>query len=144
MINTQQLLQFIQNHWALCLAFVATLAFLIFEELKGKMGGIARISPQNATILLNRENATIIDLRNQNAFSSGHIINSFNIERNGFDTHIHKIESHKNHPIILLDEADNHIAAIGTKLKKSGFTKIYLLSGGLQAWKNAQLPITKN
>lgn len=140
----KQLTQFIQNHWALCSAFGATLIVLIFEELKNKVGGISKISAQTATLLLNRENASIIDLRNQKTFASGHILGAINIARADFAVPIKKIERHKNHAVILVDDNDNNAISIGTKLQKQGFTKIYTLAGGIQTWKNARLPLTKN
>lgn len=140
----KQLLQFIQNHWALCSAFGTVLALLIFEELKNQMGGIPKVSVQNAMLLVNRENAATLDLRNQKAFAGGHILGSINIARVDFDAHIKKIESHKNHAVILVDDNDAGARAVGAKLQKHGFAKIYILAGGLSAWKDAHLPLTKN
>lgn len=140
----KQFLQFIQNHWALCSTFGTVLALLIFEELKNQVGGIPKVSVQNATLLLNRENAATFDLRNQKAFASGHILGSVNIARTDFDAHMKKIEPYKNHAVLLVDDTDAGAAAIGTKLQKHGFTKIHILSGGLSAWKDAHLPLTKN
>jgi len=144
MITMKQLLPFIQNHWPLCAAAGAVLALLVFEEFKNKIGGIPRTSAQDATLLLNREHAVIIDLRNQKTFASGHILDSINMERADFDAHMKKIESHKNHTLILVDDTDANAASIGAKLQKNGFAKIYILAGGLQAWKDAHLPLTKN
>ncbi|EKE01481.1 MAG: rhodanese protein [uncultured bacterium] len=143
-MNTKQILQFIQNHWALCAAFAAVAALLIFEEFKNKVGGIPKISAQQLIMLINRENAVTVDLRNQKAFATGHIIDSINIEYATFDAHIKKIEPHKNHSLVLIDDSDTNVASIGAKLQKQGFSKIYALSGGLQAWKSANLPLTKN
>ena len=140
----KQFLQFIQNHWALCSAFGTALALLIFEELKNQVGGIPKVSVQNATLLLNRENATTLDLRNQKAFASGHILGSINIARADLNAHMKKIESHKNHAVILVDDTDAGAATIGAKLQKHGFAKIHILAGGLSAWKDAHLPLTKN
>ena len=144
MITTQQLLQFIQNHWTLCLAFGAVLIFIIFEEFKNKIGDLSKISAQDMMLLLNREKAITIDLRNKKAFDSSHILNSINIEHKDFDGHLKKIDSHKNRPVILISDNDINTSSIGSKLKKHGFTKIYILAGGIQTWKNAQLPLTKN
>ena len=144
MITMKQLLSFVQNHGPLCVAAGAVLALLVFEELKNKIGGIPRASAQDATLLLNREHAVIIDLRNQEAFASGHILDSINMVRTDFDAHIKKIESHKNHTLILVDDTDANAASIGTKLQKNGFTKIHILTGGLHAWKDVHLPLTKN
>lgn len=140
----KQLLQFIQNHWVLCSALGITLILLIFEELRNKINGIPKISTHNATLLLNRDNALVVDLRNQKAFVSGHIIHSINIEPGALDSHMKKLEAHKNHPIILVNENDTNALPVGIKLQKLGFTKIHLLAGGITSWKNAQLPLLKD
>jgi rhodanese-related sulfurtransferase len=144
MINTKQILEFIQNNWMLCAAFGAILVMLLFEELKNKIGGISKISVQNCTLLLNRENAVTVDLRNQETFASGHIIGSINLMHASFDDHIKKLKTHKNTPLILVDETDTSATKIGVKLQKQGFARVYILAGGLQAWKKASLPLTKN
>jgi rhodanese-related sulfurtransferase len=139
-----QILQFIQNHWMLSSAFVVVLIALIFEEIKGKIGGIPKIPAQSVTLLLNRENAVVVDLRNQQAFAGGHVLGAINIAYVDFDAHLKKIESHKNHILILVSDSDANTTSIGAKLQKQGFTKVYILAGGLQAWKDAHLPLTKN
>lgn len=146
MIDAKHFLQFIQNHWALCLAFGVVLALLVYEELKSKykVAGIPKIAVLDATLLLNRENTIMVDLRNQKIFANGHILGAINIARTDFDQHAKKIESHKNHNIILLDDTDINAASIGAKLQKQGFNNIHILAGGLQAWKDAHLPLTKN
>jgi len=143
MVNIEQIIQFIQNNWVLCAAFGAAIILLIFEEVRGKIGGISKISAHALTMLINRENAVTIDLRNQKAFASGHIIGSINIVRSEFDANLKKIETYKDQPVILVDDTDSNAETIGAKLQKQGFTKIHILSGGLQTWKNAKLPLTK-
>lgn len=140
----EQLTQFIQNHWALCAAFGATLIVLLVTEIKSKATGIPKISPQTAILLLNREHAVIIDLREQKTFAHGHILGATNIAGTNLPTNIKKLERHKNNTLILVDDSGISSASIGTKLQQQGFTKVHILAGGIQAWKNAQLPLTKN
>lgn len=140
----KQLLQFIQNHWILCSAAAVIVFLLIFEELKNKITGTAKISVQDATLLLNRENSIVIDLRNQKSFISGHILNAINIARADIDQNLKKLEPHKNKTLILVDDHDNHALPIGTKLRSQGFAKVYVLAGGLSSWKDAKLPLNKD
>jgi rhodanese-related sulfurtransferase len=140
----KQILSFIQNHWMLCSAFVAVLIALILEEVKGKIGGMPKISASGATLLINRENAVIVDLRTQPVFATGHILGAINIAYADFDAHLKKVESHKNHTLILVSDNDAHVTSISAKLQKQGFTKLHILAGGVQAWKDAHLPLTKN
>jgi rhodanese-related sulfurtransferase len=139
----QQILQFIQNHWLLCAAAFVILALLIFEEIKSKISGIPKLSAQDTVLWLNRENAVLVDLRSKTAFSSGHILGAINILRAEIDSNLKKLEPHKSQSIILADDRDTDASSAGVKLQKAGFTKIYVLAGGLGAWKDAQLPLNK-
>jgi rhodanese-related sulfurtransferase len=120
------------------------LVLLIFEELKGKISNVKKLSAQETSLLLSRENATIIDLRNQKAFANGHILGAKNIAYNDIDHHLKKLEAHKNNPLILVDDNDTNTASASTKLYKQGFTKIYTLAGGLNSWKEAQSPLIRD
>lgn len=139
----EQLLQFIQNHWILCSLFVTTLALIILEEIKSKLTTLTKLSARDATLLLNRENATILDLRNQKLFANGHIIGAINIARADIEQNLNKLEPYKDKSLILADEQDTDTFPVGHKLQAQGFTKIYVLAGGLQSWKDAQLPLIK-
>ena len=139
----QQYIQFIQNHLLLCAAAIIALVAIIVEEIRGKISGTPRLNPQEATFLINRENAVICDLRKNAIFSGGHILGSINIERESVDAHIKKLEAHKSNPIILVDDIEANAVAVGNKLVKQGFAKINILAGGMVAWKDAHLPLSK-
>jgi len=140
----KQIIQFIQNHWVLCSATVVILIVLIFEEMRKKISGVPMLSAQEVSLLLNRENAVIVDLRNQNAFATGHILGAINISHNEIELHLKKLEAHKNKTIILVDDQDTNISSVGAKLRIHGFIKIHALAKGLNSWKEAQLPLVKN
>lgn len=140
---TKQLLQFISNHWLLCTASVAILAFIIFEEMKGRITGILKISALDATLLLNRENAVVIDTRSQAMFANGHILGAINLTPNDIESNLKKLEPHKNQTLILVDEYGTNTSATETKLQQHGFTKIRILAGGLTSWREAQLPLAR-
>jgi rhodanese-related sulfurtransferase len=138
-----QILQFIQNHWLLSSALLVLILWLIFEELKNRVKGIPKLSPQAAVLLLNRENAAVIDLRSQNSFFSGHINGAINLERNAINQDEQKLSSYKSRPLILVDEQEANALSVATKLRAQGFAKIYLLGGGLSSWKDAGFPLNQ-
>lgn len=137
-----QYLEFIKNHWLLVLAFFILLGVIIFEESRSKGGGKG-IAPQKALDLINHENALIIDLRDQHLFMNGHILGSVHIFAKDSAEIIKKIEMYKGRAIILLGKDDNSAVSLQTKLRKEGFADVYVLQGGITAWKNASLPVTK-
>lgn len=139
----KQFIEFVTHHWLLCVAFVVVLFWLIIEELRTKVGGSARLAPKDAAALMNHEDTMVLDLRTKALFVTGHILGATNIPSADLKSHMDKIDSHKAKPIILVDTTDASLIAISNNLKKQGFTKLYILAGGLTAWKDAGLPLAK-
>lgn len=137
-----QLLQFIIKHWMLSSALVLILILLFWEESKNKVGGF-KLSLQDATNLINRERAVLIDLRDNAAFENGHIVNSMSFPQADIMNTVDKLKKYQDKPIILI-ETGQHANLIGNKLRKQGFTKVYCLAGGLQTWTTAGLPLIKS
>lgn len=140
----QQLIQFATKHWELFLAFFVILFMLISIELRTKLTGAPQVSPQHTTLLINRENAIVIDLREKNDFDKGHIISSQNIPVANLSSKLSSLEKYKSTPIVLAFSSGQYPVNVISTLKNSGFEKVYCLRGGIPAWINADLPLEKN
>jgi rhodanese-related sulfurtransferase len=138
-----QFIEFAKNHWFLWLALLAILAVIAFEETRRNIKGIRRIAPQQAVDLINHEDAIVFDLRDQHAFNAGHILNAIHVVPSDFEGMLKKIEQHKGKSIILAGRDEAQVVTVGAKLQKHGFSKLYTISGGLAAWKNASFPLVK-
>jgi len=139
----EQILEFIQNHWILCGSSALLVIMLILEEIKGKASGLSKLSTRDMTMLLNREDASILDLRSKTSFDKGHIISSINVSQSDIEKHLKKLGIKKDKAIVLVDDNGSKTSSVATKLKTDGFTKIYTLAGGINSWKDAQLPLSK-
>lgn len=137
----EKFIQFVVNHWPLWLALVLVLALIIYEEFKGKLAGVARISPQELIHQLNREAAVVVDIRDRKAYDAGHIIHAVAVPAAELETQTTVLEKHKNKTLVVVDQTGQALG-IAAKLRAKGF-KVQLLSGGLTAWQNAGLPLTK-
>ena len=93
--------------------------FLFFRS-EMKKGG-QRISPNDLTRIVNKENGMIIDLRKKELFETGHITGSKNIPSADFDNNSIDLDKHKDKPIILICEMGRDSANIGEKLQKRDF-----------------------
>lgn len=139
----EQLLQFVQNHWVLSSMLLVILVLIIFEEGYSKIGGVVTISIQDCILLVNRGEGTIIDIRDTNTFFNSHIANSINLPKDVLDSKINTLNLTKEKTLILVDNHDVETSSIGKKLRSQGYAKVYALSGGMAAWKDAQLPLDK-
>ncbi|MFA6409542.1 MAG: rhodanese-like domain-containing protein [Gammaproteobacteria bacterium] len=140
----EQLMQFIIHHWFLWLAFAIVIILVILEEMRSKFNAVPAISAQELTMLLNHEEATLIDIRSRELFQKEHILNAQNIPISGNDIAElqNKLQSKKDQALVLVDSIGSNATTVATKLRTQGFLKIKILEGGMSAWKKAELPTT--
>ncbi len=83
----------------------------------------------------------IIDVRTPEEYSEGYIAKAINVNwnDNSFDAEVLKLNESK--PIYVYCLAGGRSANAAAKLTKLGFTTVYDLKGGLNAWRNANLPV---
>lgn len=75
----------------------------------------------------------IIDLRDPNAFRKSHIVGARNFPVQTFDASIKALRKDK--PILIYENMTTRIAPSAIrKLKKAGFTDLYLLRDGIDMW----------
>ena len=136
-----RIIEFTGNHPILILAFVGTLAILIYTEISRRMSGMKSVGPVEATQLSNRQDAVFLDIRDEGEFKVGHIPDAIHIPMKQVAERVKELEKHKNRPVIAYCRSGARSTGVGSILKKHGFEKVYNLGGGLQAWTNANLPI---
>lgn len=138
----QQLMEFTGNHAMLVSLFVLVSAMLMWNLLGGNLSGIEELGPFQATQLINHEEAVVVDVREDNEFAGGHIINSLHIPMSGLKDKLKRLEKYREHPIILSCRSGSRSLQAASTLKKQGFQRVYNLKGGVLAWQNANLPLT--
>lgn len=107
-------------------------------------GAAARgVTPAEATLLMNREDAIVVDVREANEWSSGHIAGARHIVLGQLDNRISELDKFKAKPVIVCCASGGRSGSAVAKLKKAGFEKAVNLDGGLSAWSSANLPLTK-
>jgi rhodanese-related sulfurtransferase len=133
-----RILEFTSNHMLLVTGLMISFFVLIFSELRRKASGLVAIGPAEAVTLINGD-AAVVDLRNAESFSRGHIVNAKNIPFDEFDSRKDSLSTSK--PLIAVcDSGINSNKAVAT-LRQSGFESAYGLKGGMNAWSQAGLPV---
>jgi rhodanese-related sulfurtransferase len=139
----EQFVEFASNHPGLFLALGIVLGLLVWSFLGEQISGVKSLLPQEATLLINHENAIVLDVREDNEFAQGHILNSVHIPLKMLSEKIGRLEKYRNRPIIASCMSGNRSSSACRALKKNGFEKIHNLKGGIVAWQNANLPLSK-
>lgn len=132
---------FLQNHWQLSVAFVVISVLILINEFLNQRKQGKTVSSEMAIDLINNQNAVVMDLRDAAAFKAGHIIGSMRVSENDFDTP--RLTKYKSKDIILVCVRGIQSANLASKLRTKDFTNPMVLSGGIEAWKQANLPLVK-
>ncbi len=138
----QQLIEFITNHVFLFSALVIVLV-LIVQNLMASGGGKHTVPPLKATEMINREDAVVVDVRPIADFNNGHIINAINIPTSALKNQLKQLEKHKGKPIIVVCRSGAQSQAACKTIREAGIEPVYNLQGGMMAWQNDSLPISK-
>lgn len=137
----QDIIVFMQQHWALSLALIVVLILLILLEFIRQTRTGNGLSPQQVTRLINHENAVVVDVRSTDAFANGHIIDAISVPVSELEKS-KKLEKFKTQPIVLVCASGNESQRAVATLSKNGY-KVYFLNGGLRAWREAEMPVVK-
>ncbi|WP_292956175.1 MULTISPECIES: rhodanese-like domain-containing protein [unclassified Neptuniibacter] len=135
-----QLIEFISNHPFMVAAWVLTLVmFILFERSKAGKA----VTPAQATNLINKENAVIIDIRPKKEWDTGHITGAKHIPLADLDRKMDELIKYQQRPIIVVCNLGQAASSATRKLKAAGYEKAVRLAGGMTEWKGQSLPIVK-
>lgn len=136
-----QLFEFVQNHPLLVGAFLVVLtAWVAYEVRNSSAGGV---TAAQATQLINREDAVVVDTREAGDFKAGHIASARNIPQSRLDDRMSELEKVKDKPIIVACKTGQSAGVTVAKLSKAGFAQVYKLKGGMMQWQADGLPVVK-
>jgi rhodanese-related sulfurtransferase len=136
-------LKFVQENLLLIAVALVSGAMLLWPYLR-RVGGGPSVSAAQATHLINREDALVVDVRDPGEYGAGHILGAKNLPLSRIDTGGSEIAAkRKDKPVIVYCDTGNRSAKAASALKNQGFARVVSLSGGLGAWQQAGLPLEK-
>ena len=135
-------MNFVMNNIFLIAVAVVSGAMLVWPLLRRGAGGPA-VTTLEATQLINRQDALVLDVREQAEFAQAHILNSRGLPLSQLETRIGDIEKYKDKPVIVYCATGSRSNTAASMLRKRGFTNVFNLSGGFVAWQQAGLPVQK-
>ena len=133
-------MEFVQENALWVIAAVVSGGMLLWPIIRGQSSG--GVTPMQATIMINREDAIIVDVREPGEFGKGHIPNSRHIPLAQFGKRLAELDRYKDKPVIVNCNSGNRSMSACGALRKAGYSKVYNLAGGISAWEQAGLPLT--
>ena len=100
-------------------------------------------SAGEATLLINRQDALVLDVRDNAEYAKLHILNARNIPLGQLDGRAGELAKFKDKPVIVHCENGVTAGPALAVLKKHGFNNVFNLRGGFAAWRQAGLPVAK-
>ena len=138
----QRLFEFIGNHPYLAGAAILAAIAVTFYELRERLQAIAALSAMQAVRLMN-QGALVIDLRSKELYDSGHIGDARNVPAGELPSQADSLKKWRDKSVITYCDSGPSGAAGARTLTKLGFTKVFSLHGGLNAWVKDNLPLAK-
>lgn len=141
-MDINQLIEFVGNHLLLVAAFFIIVFLLAGGELRRRLSGVQEVGPHEATRLLNYENAIMVDMRSDKEYRDGHIVNAIHVPASN-DGNPGNFDKFRDRPLIVYCRSGQQSVKLCNRLHKQGFTPVYNLKGGVLAWQQAELPLSK-
>lgn len=143
-MNMEYFIQFLINNWYLCLALIIILVLLIRYESGTTVAGTPFLSPQEIIAKINHAHAVIVDIRSISAYDKGHILGAIHLVQSDVKDKIKKLYKYRSKPLVVVCENGHQSSRVMPILRKEGFETLFGLKGGIHAWREAGLPLTKS
>lgn len=132
----------VENVWVIGLA-IGSGVMLLMPMLKPSAVGVKEATPSEAVLLINRQHALVLDVRDDSEYETGSIPDAKHIQLADLEAKAETLRKYQNKPILVTCQAGVRGGKACAALQKLGFTEVTNLKGGLEAWKQANLPIIR-
>jgi len=139
----QRLLEFAANHPLLSGAILAVLGMIVGYEIQRWRRRGWEVGPVEATRLRNDTEAIFVDVRSEQEYADGHLPGARLIPLRELDGRLGELERLRSRPIIAYCRTGNRSLAACRILRRAGFEQAYSLAGGIRAWQEAGLPVSR-
>ncbi|HET9351153.1 MAG TPA: rhodanese-like domain-containing protein [Burkholderiales bacterium] len=133
-------MDFVRNNLLLFVVAFVSGAMLLWPLFRRGAGG-PWVNTAEATHLINREDALVLDVRDPGEFGAGHILGAKNVPLSRIGDA--QVAKRKDRPVIVYCEGGERSSKAVAALKRQGFARVVNLTGGLRAWQQAGLPVEK-
>ena len=136
--------EFLTDNLALVALFLASGMMLFWPELMKLAGASAQeVNTLDATRLLNEGKTLVLDVRDAPEYAAGHLPKARHIPLRELSKRLDEIAKWKEKPVLVTGKGGASAGAACRFLKRSGFSNVVQLKGGVAAWQQASLPLEK-
>ena len=133
-------MKFLIDNWMLILLAVSSGGLLLWQGLQKNAGG--GVGTAEAVRLINREKGVLIDVSEPAEFAASHAVGARNIPFGSLEG-AKELPSNKALPLLMICPTGARAGRAAGLLRKAGYEKAMAVTGGLNAWREAGLPVDK-
>ncbi len=130
-----------QNIFLVAVALISGIALLV-QSIR-RPGDRNSVNATQATQLINREDAQVVDVREPDEYTNGHLPESRNIPLARLEERAGELDKYKDTPVLVVCQSGARSASACKQLGKLGFNRVHNLEGGIAGWRAAGLPLKK-
>jgi rhodanese-related sulfurtransferase len=138
-----RLIEFMSHHAFLVAGAVLAALCVLVYEVRARVQAFAALSAMQAVRLMN-QGALVLDLRAKELFDAGHIADARNVPAASLESEVDSLKKWRDRNVITYCNDGRDGANAARTLMKSGFTKVFNLEGGLNAWLKDNMPVAKS
>lgn len=127
----------VENIFLVTMALVSG-AMLLWPVVQRRTSGPVLTTLQ-VTQLINGKNATVVDIRPAEEFAKGSLPHARNLPADKVKDGTGALKKDK--PVIVICANGKSAGKVAAQLRSNGFNDVFVLGGGLAAWREAGLPI---
>jgi rhodanese-related sulfurtransferase len=142
-VDIDRIIEFTSNHWIMSSGLVIVTLLLVQDLFDSLLRKYKVISPSEVVSLLNDDRTLLIDVREPHEFANGHIENARHIPYGRLDEKVYELEPYKDSPVVVVCQTGTRSQPACKKLSKLGFHQLYEMKGGMLAWQDLKLPVSK-
>ncbi|GAA0858750.1 rhodanese-like domain-containing protein [Aliiglaciecola litoralis] len=139
-----QIIEFASNNGVLAGIWVALVIAILYTFIASSLSAVKEVGTHEATLLMNKEDAYVLDIRPAAEFKKGHILGAKQLKPEQITkAEFTSLEKHKDKPIIVVCAMGMSAKKTASALLKDGFANVSVLKGGMSSWQSANLPVAK-
>ena len=137
------MMDFVLRHWDLFALLAVVLGLLALTGFADRLSGVKSLTPTEAVQLMNRSRVLILDLRPESDFAASHLAQAQHLPPGNLQQAVQGLASGKQEAALLVGPMGGNVGKAAKSLRQAGIEQVYLLRGGMTAWQEANLPVTR-
>ena len=136
----QEVIDFVTAEWLLVGTLAVLIAALVLSELQKRTPSLAS---GEVARLINQHQALVFDLRATAEYDAGHIAGSQQLAPSDALPTLKKMKVEQDKHLLLVCGNGQASRTLGNSLRKSGYGRVQLLSGGINSWRLDNMPLVQ-